>query len=220
MDAGFVRLVGFRMACASSRRWRSRASQTSSRAYSCFCVAASRMPRPNSALSSNSEFDHAGPRPSVFSAVRRGRQVAAVDRGAAGGVGDQRAVAEQLRHQLDVRRFAAAGAGAGELEQRLQQLTSFTWPMDRAGAVGLRDVQEEVPVGRFGFAQRRSAATMLMACASLRSCSSPGRPPRKACSRCNLQPRPAGCTCDPSCPSSAAGADLKVAGALIEVASS
>ena len=36
--------------------------QTSSRAYS-FCLStASRMPRPNSALSSNSELDHAGPR--------------------------------------------------------------------------------------------------------------------------------------------------------------
>ena len=58
----------------------------------------------------------------VVGAVGRGRQVAAVDRGAAGGVGDQHAVAEELGHQLDVRRFAAAGAGAGELEERLEQL--------------------------------------------------------------------------------------------------
>ena len=62
------------------------------------------------------------PRPSCVAAVGSGGQVAAVDGGAAGGVGDERAVAEQLRHQLDVRGFAAAGAGAGELEQRLQQL--------------------------------------------------------------------------------------------------
>ena len=48
----------------------------------------------------------------VVHRVRRGRQVAAVDRGATGGVGDDRAVAEQLRQHLDVRRLAAAGAGA------------------------------------------------------------------------------------------------------------
>ena len=52
----------------------------------------------------------------------RRRQVAAVDRRAAGGVGDLQAVAEQLREQLEVRRLAAAGAGAGELEQRLEEL--------------------------------------------------------------------------------------------------
>ena len=50
---------------------------------------------------------------------RRGRQVAAVDRRAAGRVGDHQPVAEQLREQLEVRRLAAARAGAGELEQRL-----------------------------------------------------------------------------------------------------
>jgi hypothetical protein len=80
-----------------------------------------RMPRPNSALSSNSEFDQAGPRPSSFFRPGGGGQVAAVDGGAAGGVGDHGAVAEQLAEQLDVGRFAAAGAGAGELKQRLEQ---------------------------------------------------------------------------------------------------
>ena len=53
---------------------------------------------------------------------RRGRQVAAVDRRAAGRVGDHQPVAEQLREELQVRRLAAARAGAGELEQRLQEL--------------------------------------------------------------------------------------------------
>ena len=52
----------------------------------------------------------------------RGRQVAAVDRGAAGGVGDEHPVAEELGDQLDVGRLAAAGAGAGELEERLEEL--------------------------------------------------------------------------------------------------
>ena len=53
---------------------------------------------------------------------RRGRQVAPVDRRAAGGVGDHEAVAEQLGEQLEVRRLAAACARAGELEQRLEEL--------------------------------------------------------------------------------------------------
>ena len=50
------------------------------------------------------------------------RQVAAIDRRAAGGVGDLQPVAEKLADQLDVGRLAAAGAGAGELEQRLEEL--------------------------------------------------------------------------------------------------
>jgi hypothetical protein len=52
----------------------------------------------------------------------RGRQVAPVDRGAAGGVGDQRRSPNSWREQLQVGRLAAAGAGAGELEQRLEEL--------------------------------------------------------------------------------------------------
>ena len=54
--------------------------------------------------------------------VRCCRQVAAVDRRAARRIGDVEPVAEQLREQLDVRRLAAARAGAGELEERLQEL--------------------------------------------------------------------------------------------------
>ena len=84
--------------------------------------AASRKPRPNSALSSKSEFDQAGPRPSASRRPGRGRQVAAVDRRAAGRVRDHQPVAEELREELQVRRLAAAGAGAGELEQRLEEL--------------------------------------------------------------------------------------------------
>ena len=57
--------------------------------------------------------------------VRRAGQVAAVDRRAARGVADQHAVAEQLRDELDVGRFAAAGAGPGELEQRQQELRAL-----------------------------------------------------------------------------------------------
>ena len=76
------------------RRGRARARPTSARACRDWASSASRMPRPNSALSSNSEFDQAGPRPSPFARPRRRRQVAAVDRRAAGGVGDEHPVAE------------------------------------------------------------------------------------------------------------------------------
>ena len=51
----------------------------------------------------------------------RGGQIAAVNGRAAGGIGDNGAVAEELGEQPDVRCFAAAGAGAGELKQRAQQ---------------------------------------------------------------------------------------------------
>ena len=63
-----------------------------------------------------------GATPFAVDGVRRGRQIAAVDARTARRVGDDRAVAEELRDQLDVRRFAAARARARKLEQRLEQL--------------------------------------------------------------------------------------------------
>ena len=60
----------------------------------------------------------------VVDRVGRAGQVAAVDRRAARGVADQHPVAEELRDELDVGRFAAAGAGPGELEQRQQAAAS------------------------------------------------------------------------------------------------
>ena len=57
--------------------------------------------------------------------IGRCRQVAAVDRRTAGGVGDQGAVAEQLAEQFDIGGFAAAGTGAAELEQRRNKLAAF-----------------------------------------------------------------------------------------------
>ena len=141
---------------ASSPRHAAQALQAA-RARTPFCLSSvNRKPRPNSALSSNSEFDQAGPRPSAFERPRSGRQVAAVDRRATRGVGDHRAIAEQLRQQLQIRRFAAAGARARELEQRLKSCTSLTEFMfsslrsdSRAG------IEEELPVLRFALAQRR-----------------------------------------------------------------
>ena len=54
--------------------------------------------------------------------VRRGGQIATVDRRASGRVGDQQAVAEQLGQQFEIRSFAATGAGAGVFKQRLEKL--------------------------------------------------------------------------------------------------
>ncbi len=114
-----------------------------------------RKPRPNSALSSNSELHQVGPRPSAFLRPRRRRQVAAVNRGAAGGVGDHRAVAEQLRQHFDVRRLAAAGARAAEFKQRAQELLLAQLRRLDLAPVGFRQAEEEIPVLAFRQAQRR-----------------------------------------------------------------
>ena len=99
-----------------AKRW------TNSRTYSACLSSETRMPRPNSALSSNREFDHAGPRPSRFMVYGVVGRLPPIDGRAAGGIRDHGAVAKQLSEQLDVWRFAAAGAGTREFEQRLQQL--------------------------------------------------------------------------------------------------
>ena len=62
------------------------------------------------------------PAPLAVGRPRRSGQVAAIDRRATGGIGDDHPVAEQLRHELDVWRLAAPSTGAGELEQRLERL--------------------------------------------------------------------------------------------------
>ena len=69
--------------------------------------------------------ERVGPRRSAAGGVRgprRRRQVRAVDRRAARRVGDLQPIAEELRHQLEIRRLAAPGARARELEQRLEEL--------------------------------------------------------------------------------------------------
>ena len=87
-------------------------------------------------------------------AVGSGGQVSAVDRRAAGCVSDERAVAEELRHQLDVGRLAAARARPRILEQRLQELGTFHVEPDFA-AVGFGQAQEELVVRALGFPQRQ-----------------------------------------------------------------
>ena len=86
------------------------------------------------------------PAPFGVGGVRRGRQVAAVDRRTAGGVGDQQTVAIELGQQLDVRRFAAAGTGAGILEQRCDQLRSANVDALQLRRIDFRQLQEEVVV--------------------------------------------------------------------------
>ena len=57
--------------------------------------------------------------------IGRGGSRVAPDGGAAGGVGDEHAVAADLGDQASVGRLGAAGAGAGELEQRLGELAAL-----------------------------------------------------------------------------------------------
>ena len=68
------------------------------------------------------------------------------------------AVAEQLRQQLEIRRLAAAGAGAGELEQRLQELHAAHIGEIDAGAVVDRQRLEERDVRALGLDQRQLVA--------------------------------------------------------------
>ena len=57
--------------------------------------------------------------------IRSRRRGAAPNGGTAGSVGDKHSVAKQLGSQLGVRSLAAAGAGAGELEQGLLELAAL-----------------------------------------------------------------------------------------------
>ena len=77
---------------------------------------------------------------------RRRRQVAAVDRRAAGRVRDEQPVAEELRQEFEVGRLAAAGAGARELEQRLQHLRALDGRRLHLASVDLGKREEEIPV--------------------------------------------------------------------------
>jgi hypothetical protein len=58
-------------------------------------------------------------------AIGNRRCAAAPDGAAARGVADDHALAEQLGDQLGVRRLAAAGTGARELQQRLIELAAL-----------------------------------------------------------------------------------------------
>ena len=74
--------------------------------------------------------------PVLVRGVRRGGRGVTPDGGAAGGVGDEHAVAEELGHKASVRSLGAAGAGAGELEQRGLELAALERVVDSLGLLG------------------------------------------------------------------------------------
>ena len=78
--------------------------------------------------------------------VGAGRCGAAIDGGAAGGVGHDHAITEQLGNELDVGSLAAACAGAGELEQGLLELAVLD-QLQVQLALELRQRLGELPVG-------------------------------------------------------------------------
>ena len=86
--------------------------------------------------------------------IRRCRQVAPVDGGAARRVGDECPVAEELCEQLDVGRLAAAGARTGELKERGHQLAAFDACQVHRLRVGVRYGQEVGEIRRFALANR------------------------------------------------------------------
>ncbi len=94
------------------------------------------------------------PPPVPVAGVGRRRQVGAVDGGAPGGVGDEGPVAEKLRQQLDVGGLAAAGAGPGKLEERLEQLGGLDAVEPQQPAVVLRQLEEETEILPLGEADR------------------------------------------------------------------
>ena len=101
--------------------------------------------------------------------IRASRRGTTIDGGAAGCVGDDHAIAEQLRNQLDIRCLAAACACARELEQRLQILATddggFIDGNFRAG-----QLNGEIPVCLFrlaAFCQRLHFERFLLSRADL-----------------------------------------------------
>ena len=122
---------------------------------------------------------------------RRGRQVAAVDRGASGGVGDGRPLPEQLAQELEVGRLATAGAGAGELEERLEELGAADGPEVDPGTVVERQRLEELDVAPLGHQLGLERLEVDRLAGGVARCDSPGRPPHTGRSRCSLRRRPA-----------------------------
>ena len=94
------------------------------------------------------------PAPVTVRGEGRGGEVAAVDRRAAGGVRDQRAIAEELRQELYVGGLAAARAGARVLEERLEELAALHVAV-RHRPVRLWQRQEEGVVRALGLGDRQ-----------------------------------------------------------------
>ena len=90
------------------------------------------------------------PMPFFVFGIRRRRQVAGVDGRTSGRVGHNHAVAEQLRQQLDVRRFAATRTRAGKFKQRLNELGCLRQVLRHICPLDIRQSFKELPVGHFG----------------------------------------------------------------------
>ena len=127
---------------------------------------------------------------------RRRREVPAVDRRAAGRVRHDHPVAEQLREHLEVRRLAAAGAGARELEERPQLLRALHRVRPHARAIGVGDRQEEVEPAALVLEVLELRAPCRSTCASPAPCCGPGTRRRRSRSRCSRRARPgSSCAC-------------------------
>src|SRR4029453_18179453 len=82
------------------------------------------------------------------------RLASAVDRRASGRVRHEGPVTEELAQELEIGRLAAAGAGARELEERLEELAVLHLTRVEQVPVGLGQAEEEDPVPRFRLAKR------------------------------------------------------------------
>jgi hypothetical protein len=125
-------------------------------------------------------------------AVGRGREIAAVDGGTAGGVGDEEAVADELGKEFQIRRLTAAGAGAGEFDERAQELRDdLSSPVLSVVRSGSGRARKKSQLARSA-ASRGACGAMSMALWRGWSCPSRDRLGRRACNRCNPRARPGG----------------------------
>src|SRR4029078_12475224 len=82
----------------------------------------------------------------------RSGEVAAVNGRTAGGVRHENAVAEELREQLDVRRFTAPGARPRVLEQGFEELRRLVVDSWQTHARGVGQIEKERVVAPLGVA--------------------------------------------------------------------
>ena len=145
---------------------------------------------------------------------RRGRQVAAVDRRAAGRVGDRQPVAEQLREQLEVR--------ASRRSRRRRRRTRTAAPgtgcrgpcrSPRASGRSTGSVSKNAMFSRSAATQRLARVEVDRLATGLAAAPRPGRPRRTARSRCSPRRTPAACSGCPAGPGALSGADRKPSGA-------
>ena len=84
----------------------------------------------------------------------RGGQVAAVDRGAAGGIGDHHPIPKQLAGELEVGGLTATGAGPRKFEQGLLELLLRDVMPIQLASIGVGKGEEKTPVAAALLPQR------------------------------------------------------------------